>query len=131
MQKCKKVTAVYSNPTEYFLILMSEVFGKTKPVATREEDIMPIWDYDSGLYWTGYYTTDPYHKKMYRDAGRFLYAARKAFTSSYISDSESPIHKESYKLLEELSETVSYLQHHDGISGTSKYDVMDKYENLA
>lgn len=26
---------------------------------------------------------------------------------------------------------MAYLQHHDGISGTSKYSVMDKYEHLA
>lgn len=61
---------------------------------------MPIWDYDSGLYWTGYYTTDQFHKKNYRDAGRYLYAARKMFTPLYISDSHSDSHKDSYKLLE-------------------------------
>lgn len=44
---------------------------------------MPIWDYDSGLYWTGYYTTDSYHKKNYRDAGRFLYGVRKLMLPSY------------------------------------------------
>lgn len=31
-------------------------------------------------------------------------------------------------MLEELAEQVSYLQHHDGISGTSKYTVMDRLE---
>jgi hypothetical protein len=30
--------------------------------------------------------------------------------------------------LEQLAEQVSYLQHHDGISGTSKYMVMDHLE---
>lgn len=124
-QKCRRVTAVYGNPTEYFTVLMGEVFGKVKPLATREEDIMPIWDYDSGLYWTGYYTTDPFHKKNYRDAGRYLHAARKAFAPAFISDPRSEDHKESYRLLEEFAETVSYLQHHDGVSGTSKYEVMD------
>ena len=84
-QKCNKVVAVYGNPTEYFMTLMGEVFGKVKPVATRTEDIFPIWDYDSGLYWTGYYTTDPYHKKNYRDVGRFLHAVRKAFLPLYVS----------------------------------------------
>lgn len=81
------------------MTLMGEVFNKIKPVATREEDIMPIWDYDSALYWTGYYTTDPYHKKNYRDAGKFLYAARKAFTPSYLLAPSSEDHKISYGLL--------------------------------
>lgn len=53
---------------------------------------MPIWDYDSGLYWTGYYTTDQYHKKIYRDAGRYLYAVRKAFTPFYIQEPNSLSH---------------------------------------
>ncbi len=38
-------------------------------------------------------------------------------------------YKKYYQLLEETAEQVSYLQHHDGISGTSKYDVMDELED--
>lgn len=34
-EKCRKVSAVYGNPSEYFQILMGEVFNKVKPVATR------------------------------------------------------------------------------------------------
>lgn len=30
--------------------------------------------------------------------------------------------------MERMAEQVSYLQHHDGISGTSKYKVMDLLE---
>lgn len=60
---------------------------------------MPIWDYDSGLYWTGYYTTDPYHKKNYRDAGRFLYVARKAFVPLYLLAPGSAENVLNYKLL--------------------------------
>ena len=123
-EKCGKVVAEYGNPTEYFMTLMGEVFGKIKKVATRSEDIFPIWDYDSGLYWTGYYTTDPYHKKNYRDAGRFLHAVRKGFLPLYINSPSTQSHKDQYQALEELAETVTYLQHHDGISGTSKYNVM-------
>jgi len=36
--------------------------------------------------------------------------------------------KEEYEVLEQLAQQVSYLQHHDGISGTSKYTVMDELE---
>lgn len=35
MEKCNRVTAVYGNPTEYFMTLMGEVFNKVKPVVTR------------------------------------------------------------------------------------------------
>jgi hypothetical protein len=99
-EKCNKVVAVYGNPTEYFITLMGEVFAKkVKPIATRNEDIFPIWDYDSGLYWTGYYTTDPYHKKNYRDAGRFLHAIRKLYLPIYIKDTNSLKNKRYYQKL--------------------------------
>lgn len=99
--------------------------GKQKTIQYREQDIMPIWDFDSGLYWTGYYTTDPYHKKSYRDFSRFLHAVRKVFLLTYMSDSKSDQNIKSYDLLQKFSQTVAYLQHHDGISGTSRYRVMD------
>lgn len=91
---------------------------------------MPIWDYDSGLYWTGYYTTDPYHKKIYKDAGRFAQLTRKLFTSVYLDNPKSQANIKSYDLLERFEENVAYLQHHDGVTGTSKYTVMDHYEKL-
>lgn len=100
MEKCNKVTAVYGNPTEYFMTLMSEVFGKmVKPVVTRSQDIFPIWDYDSGLYWTGYYTTDAYHKKDYRDISRYLHGVRKLFVNMYLDDPNTDRNKNYYQLL--------------------------------
>lgn len=58
---------------------------------------MPIWDYDSGLYWTGYYTTDPFHKKKYRDIARYLHIIRKAFLPIFTADSLKQ--KENYQKL--------------------------------
>lgn len=99
-EKCNKVTAVYGNPTEYFITLMGEVFGrKVKPVVTRSEDIFPIWDYDSGLYWTGYFTTDAYHKKDYRNLGLLLRGARKFYLPLYLSDAKSQKNKDYYQKL--------------------------------
>lgn len=99
-EKCNRIIAVYGNPSEYFQSMMGEVWkNKVKPISSREEDIMPIWDYDSGLYWTGYYTTDPYHKKHYRNAGRMLHLLRKAFLPIYISDPTSKSNIEHYDIL--------------------------------
>ena len=98
-ESCGKVAAVYGNPSEYFKILMGEVFNKVKNVEFKEEDIMPIWDYDSGLYWTGYFTTDPYHKKKYRDYGRLLAVSRKAFVPAYLTSTTSEQVTKAYNLL--------------------------------
>jgi hypothetical protein len=95
---------------------------------SRSEDIFPIWDYDSGLYWTGYFTTDPFHKKHYRDAGRFLQMVRKIFVSTYTGDEKSVANIEKYELIQRFEEEVAYVQHHDGITGTSKYTVLDGVE---
>ena len=79
---------------------MKEVFGgNVKPIATRTEDIFPIWDYDSGLYWTGYFTTDAYHKKDYRDLGRLLRATRKVFMTMYVGEPKSDKNKKYYQTL--------------------------------
>lgn len=100
-EKCNRVIATYTNPTEYFKILYKEVFEKdVKKMQSREEDIFPIWDYDSGLYWTGYFTTDPYHKKIYRDSGRFLQMARKMFVSTYLGDPKSVANVEHYEMIQ-------------------------------
>jgi hypothetical protein len=83
---------------------MGEVFGRQiKPIVTRSEDIFPIWDYDSGLYWTGYFTTDAYHKKDYRDMGRFLRGVRKFFLPLFLSQPNSLKNKKYYQQLEELA----------------------------
>jgi hypothetical protein len=69
---------------------MGEVFGqKVKPLVNRTEDIFPIWDYDSGLYWTGYFTTDAYHKKDYRVMGQLLRGARKFFLPIYLAQPDT------------------------------------------
>lgn len=34
--KCRKVSAVYGNPTEYFMTMMGEVFNKVKPAVFRD-----------------------------------------------------------------------------------------------
>ena len=100
MEKCNRVVAVYGNPTQYFITLMKEVFGgNVKPIATRTEDIFPIWDYDSGLYWTGYFTTDAYHKKDYRDLGRLLRATRKVFMTMYVGEPKSDKNSKYYQTL--------------------------------
>lgn len=74
-----------------------------KPLVTRSEDIFPIWDYDSGLYWTGYLTTDAYHKKSYRDMGRLLRAIRKFYLPLYLANPQSPKGKAHYQKLEEFA----------------------------
>lgn len=79
---------------------MGEVFGqKVKPVVTRSEDIFPIWDYDSGLYWTGYFTTDAFHKKNYRDMGRLLRGVRKLYLPHYRADPSAAKQKNYYAKL--------------------------------
>lgn len=125
-EKCNKVVATYTNPTEYFKQLYRGVFEKQyKAAATREEDIFPIWDFDSGLYWTGYFTTDPYHKKIYRDSGRFLQLVRKLFLPQYLKNASSTESVRQYEQIQRLEEQVAYIQHHDGITCTSKYSVLD------
>lgn len=54
---------------------------------------------------------------------------RKFFLPLYVGQPGILKYRRYYQLLEETAEQVSLLQHHDGISGTSKYDIMDELEH--
>lgn len=58
-----------------------------------------------------------------------MHGVRKIFVNMYANEPNTDRNKKYYQVLEEMAEQVSYLQHHDGISGTSKYTVMDKLEH--
>lgn len=47
----------------------------------------------------------------------------------YLADPHSVKNIEIYEKIERLEEVIAYLQHHDGITCTSKYNVLDKYED--
>lgn len=80
---------------------------------------MPNWDQDR--YWTGFFTTDPQLKKICKDFSRLVNFYRKTllFNNKY-SDNKA--------LLSDTEELLAVMQHHDGITATSKTYIEDEFK---
>lgn len=100
----------YGNPSDY-LSLMKNVYNQDS-LPVRNFDFIPNWDQDH--YWTGYYATDPDLKKKCKDFSRLVNFYRKIA----IKQPKNPHNNET--LLAESNELLALMQHHDGITATSK-----------
>uniref|UniRef100_A0A336LZM5 Alpha-mannosidase n=1 Tax=Culicoides sonorensis TaxID=179676 RepID=A0A336LZM5_CULSO len=73
-------------------------------------------------YWSGYYTTRPYHKRMDRVLLNYIRSAEMLHSwSKWEADTDFD------KLLTEARREHSIFQHHDGITGTAKDHVVVDY----
>lgn len=65
----------------------------------RIEDILPVWSENTGMYETGYYATDAYHKSKFKQFALQLQAYRKIYLLEYVSNPTSLWNQNTYKLL--------------------------------
>ncbi|XP_055385035.1 alpha-mannosidase 2 [Condylostylus longicornis] len=73
-------------------------------------------------YWSGYYTSRPYHKRMDRVLLHYIRSAE--MLRSWLSwESQSKMDE----LLQNARRQLSLFQHHDGITGTAKDFVVEDY----
>ncbi|CEF62357.1 Alpha-mannosidase 2x [Strongyloides ratti] len=78
-------------------------------------------------YWSGYYVTRPFHKRFERLLEHYLRAADIIYSSVLIKN--GPVNNLNYNLIVKSRRTLAIFQHHDGITGTSKSNVMDDYRD--
>lgn len=112
----QKLNVFYSDPTVYTKAKNDE--NITYEVKT--DDFFPYSDCHH-CYWTGYFTSRPGLKRFERVATSFLRAARQIDALLPASPSSSP------SPLRALEEAAAVVQHHDGVSGTSKQHVAYDY----
>jgi len=108
----------YGNPSEY-LEKLKKYYG-TKDLPTRYFDLMP--NYDMGSYWTGYYTTYPELKKLCKDSSRLLNLYKKALLHA-VSTRKNIVVESLVKKTDAGERLLAIMQHHDGITATSKHHV--------
>ena len=111
----------YSNPDMY----TEAKFAEGIAWIVKEDDFFPYSDCDD-CFWTGYFTSRPNLKRLERVASSFLHAARQIeayWSSAHCADMGSVI----YSPLESLEDVIAIIQHHDGVSGTSKQHVAYDY----
>lgn len=120
-----KVTVKFSTLSEYFNALKPKMefpalSGDFFTYADREQD-----------YWSGYFTTRPYYKNLER------VLANKIYTASFLkmmqiintnADIDSLIdYDDDFKSLSEARAELGVFQHHDGITGTARSNVVLDY----
>jgi hypothetical protein len=110
----------WGNPSDYFKWAKES----TAEVPVRASDFMP--NYDQDHYWSGYYTTNPELKIICKDFSRLLNLFRKTYTKYRLrGGAEVPEYR---SLLERADALVSVMQHHDGITATSKYHIEELFK---
>lgn len=130
------MTVRFGTLKDYFRLLRDEDFRKSKGVADSfpvlKGDFFPYSDQNSE-YWTGYFSTRPFHKQLSRDIEDNLRAADILSTLSYSQckkyGKDFERHHDVARQLQEVRRNLGLFLHHDAITGTAKPHVVEDYEN--
>lgn len=114
--------AKFSTLQEYFDSLRNE--RKLTEFPSLSGDFFTYADRDDH-YWSGYYTSRPYHKRMDRILLHYIRSAE-ILNSWYNKWDEN---SELNEMLSNAKQQLSLFQHHDGITGTAKNHVVRDYAN--
>ncbi|GLV40323.1 alpha-Mannosidase class II a [Carabus blaptoides fortunei] len=123
------VEAQFGTLTDYFNAVRAEKSTEEFPVLTG--DFFTYADRDDH-YWSGYYTSRPFYKRMDRVLLSYIRAADIILTmasganregSKLVLSSEAGL----TKMMREARQSLSLFQHHDGITGTARDPVVIDY----
>ena len=116
----------YSTPSQY----LAAIYPQNATYPFKFDDFFPYAEANHS-YWTGYFTSRVSLKRMVREQGRLLQAAKRLATQAAWSNS-SPLLNSSFTQVDaaisQLEEAVSITQHHDAVTGTSKQAVAQDYK---
>ncbi|XP_069682276.1 alpha-mannosidase 2 isoform X2 [Periplaneta americana] len=123
------VEAQFGTLSDYFNAVREE--SKAESFPSLSGDFFTYADRDDH-YWSGYYTSRPFYKRMDRMLVNYIRAAELLFTlawSTKESSSDWLLAPESgfTKLLSDARRSLSLFQHHDGITGTARDHVVEDY----
>jgi len=128
------INVFYSNP-EMYVDAKSE---ENIQWQIKQDDFFPYADCEN-CFWTGYFTSRPLLKRYERTSSSFLHAARQIEAYESFEEKKNKEKKEMSNHLDEkhllesdinldtLEDASSIVQHHDGVSGTSKQHVASDY----
>lgn len=128
------VEAKFGTLQDYFQALRSSVEQSIDHFPSLSGDFFTYADIDDH-YWSGYYTTRPYHKHMDRVLEHYLRSADIIFSlalshgKSLQSVADPAWSNQMASMLTAARRSLALFQHHDGITGTAKNHVVVDYAN--
>lgn len=121
------VEAQFGTLQEYFNAVRQEFQQRTElTIPTLSGDFFTYAD-RSDNYWSGYYTSRPFHKRMDRVLLHYIRSAEMLNAWCHWTQDSRSAKGHFNNLLQEARRELSLFQHHDGITGTSKNHVMKDY----
>ncbi|MCL4130079.1 UNVERIFIED_CONTAM: hypothetical protein GTU68_000094, partial [Idotea baltica] len=142
-QEDMHVQAQFGTLADYFRALRDEVKSTGVTSSGNPEDFFPSLSGDffsyadrDKHYWTGYFTSRPFYKRMDRTLQAYLRSAEILFSVMLETETHTGWTRTQqdivYSLMDNLVQArqhLSLFQHHDGITGTSKNHVVVDYAN--
>jgi len=126
------VNARFGTLSDYFEVLRVQSDAKNRKFETLSGDFFTYADRQDH-YWSGYYTSRVFYKRLDRIVEYYLRNAEIAFSLSNLieMDRENKFEQANslFKDLLVARRNLALFQHHDGITGTSKADVVFDYAN--
>jgi len=89
-------------------------------------DFFPYSDYQND-YWTGYFTTRPFVKRFSRHLQNRLKVVDVFYTYAQMRIPRFDLERTTEQQITEARRKLAIFQHHDGITGTSLYNVMQDF----
>lgn len=118
------VEAKFGTLQEYFDAVHEEQRQKQRTFPTLSGDFFTYAD-RSDNYWSGYFTSRPYHKRMDRVLTHYIRSAE--MLNAWHSWDDANVKFD--EMLQDARRQLSLFQHHDGITGTAKTHVVEDYAN--
>ena len=123
------IHARFGTFSDYFDALESRLEEDKQELPTVAGDFFPYNDF-ADHYWTGYFTSRPHYKRMDRLLQAKLRAAdllsALALTNAK-SKPSTPLVHHMLQRLQTARRSLALFQHHDAITGTSKWHVVTDY----
>jgi len=115
---------------DYFRLVTQNNQETNKKIETLSGDFFTYADINQ-KYWSGYYTSRPFYKRLDRLVESYLRSAEIIFSMANLLQEQSKTQfnnaNELYKKLLTARRNLALFQHHDGITGTSKTPVVYDY----
>jgi len=121
--------AIYSTPAKYLEYIRKQVVEQNITLPSSTSDFLPIADIPNS-YWTGFFTSRVHLKKLAKDANQLSQVAKTFHSLLMINQLLASNDTEYADAIQSLTDAISYINHHDAITGTSPSGVIHDYMSV-